>query len=390
MRHPDTFGRFSAGDALRGLSALGVLSLHVVQISMIESGPPGIAGFEAMRSTFGPIGFLGLVGGQWLDVFFVLSGYLIARPFVTAYVHDKAQPELMHYVRNRLLRVVPAFWVAVIATLLVFGLMGSSPWSVVLTMLFMQVFAAEEPFVGYIAQGWTLGTEMTFYALVPIVAFWWGRVRSRTATVRARRILAIAVAMFLLSFVWHELIPLDDPTWQFVFPRVAAAFAPGVAIAAVEATWPEKLATTLCGRLAMPVFITGIALFFLLAATNDYYSYLRSTAGYAGAALIVLGALMREWSGAPAWRLLKNGITDWLGTRSYSIYVLHYGVILWLASELAVTGHQWDTLGRIAPLTLMITLTLATLSWRWVEQPFLRLRKRWAKPRPTTVPAQQA
>ncbi len=394
MRHPDTFGRFSAGDALRGLSALGVLGLHATGISMVESGPAGISGNAAMRETYGAVGLAALFGGLWLQVFFILSGYLISRPFVAAYVLDKPHPDVPRYLRNRLLRIVPAFWVAVFATLLVFGLMGSSPWSVVLTLLFLQAFAAEELFVGHIGQGWTLGTEMTFYALVPIFAVWWGSTRSRTPRARAYRVLAIAVAMFAGSFLWHELIAWgvlpSNPTWGLIFPSVAAAFAPGLAWATVEVAWPESLTSPLCRRLALPTFLLGIGLFLLIAATSSSDSYLRPATSEIAAGLIVLGALMREWSGAPAWKALKNGVTDWLGERSYSIYVLHYGIIVWLASYLTVKGHPWETIAPVGSLGLILTLILATLSWEWIEQPFLRMRKRWAKSPSRATAAQKA
>jgi acetyltransferase len=378
MRHPDTFGRFSAGDALRGLSALGVLALHATGISMVESGPAGINGFEAMRSTYGVVGLLALVGGHWLNVFFVLSGYLISRPFVIAYVQDEPVPDVARYARNRILRIVPAFWVAVLATLLVFGLLGSSPWVVPLTLAFGQAFAPNSQFVGHIGQGWTLGVEMTFYALVPIVGLWWGRSRTRTPTARALKVLAIVAVLVIGTCVWRTLAPDGEPTWLLVFPAFAAAFAPGVALAVVEAAWPRQISTPLCRRLALPVALAGLALFFLLSATDDSNALWRVLVGFSGAGLIVTGALMREWTGSPAWKTLQNGATDWLGARSYSIYVLHYGVIVWLAGRLAVRGHPWETLARVGSLGLLISLTLATLSWHWVEQPFLRLRRRWA------------
>ena len=100
---------------------------------------------------------------------------------------------------------------------------------------------------------------------------------------------------------------------------------------------------------------------------------------WTGAGLIVGGALMREWSGAPAWRLLKNPATDWVGKRSYSIYVLHYGVAIWIVERVRIFGHPRETYAILLPLTLVATLALATASWHLVEQPFLRLRKRRTK-----------
>jgi peptidoglycan/LPS O-acetylase OafA/YrhL len=380
MRHPDTVGRFSAGDALRGLSALGVFALHATGISLIESGVPPTGGNSVLLSTYGPVGWFALFGALWLNVFFVLSGYLIARPFVRAYVQRRPLPDIARYARNRILRIVPAFWVAVLATLLVFGLMGSSPWVVPLTLAFGQAFAPTSLFVGHIGQGWTLGVEMTFYVLVPIVGLWATRWRGRTPARRAARVLASVVVLVVLTRVWRAAIPDDNPTWALVFPAVAAAFTPGIVLATVEATWPRRISGLRSRRLALPVTLGGLALFALLAATDDSNALWRFVTGYGAAGLIVAGPLMREWSGAPAWRLLKNRLTDWLGSCSYSIYVLHYGVLAWLAGELAVSGRPWQTIARLAPLGLLLTLVLAALSRRFVEEPFLRLRHRWATP----------
>ncbi len=388
MRQPSTFGRFSAGDALRGLSALGVLGLHVTVDALSGSSPDltGVEIYGAMRDTFGVVGLLALFSGQWLYVFFVLSGYLIARPFVHAYVRGERQPDIARYARNRVLRIVPAFWVAVLATLLVFGLLGSNPWVVPLTMLFGQAFAPVSPFVTHIAQGWTLGAEVTFYALVPLAAVLWGRSSAGTPTGRGVRLLVVSLAMVLGAIAWRVLTPSDDATYLQVFPAVAGAFAPGLALAVAEVTWPAKLETRPIRRFAAPVVLAGVALFLAVAATSGPNEVWRYTAAWIGAGLIVGGALMREWSGAPAWKLLRNPVTDWLGERSYSIYVLHYGIAVWLATQFAVMHHPWESLAYIAPLGLLITLVLATLSWNWVERPCLRLRKRWATPPPKPAP----
>lgn len=355
--------------------------LHITEFALGGTGPIVGDVYVAMRATYGAIGFLALAAGLWLSVFFVLSGYLISRPFVTAYVRDQPRPRVGRYARNRLLRIVPAFWVAVFATLVVFGLSGSSPWTVPLTLGFGQVFAPAEPFIVHISQGWTLGAEMSFYALVPVAAIWWGSSPSGTRAARGRRLLALCLAMVAGSLAWRQLGP-HDVTWIEVFPGVAAAFAPGIALAAVEATWPERLASLRARRLAAPFALIGVGLFCIVAATSGQFVWWRWLAQISGGGLIVAGALLREWSGAPAWKLVRNRATDWLGERSYSIYVLHFGIALWITNHLAVSGHPWQTLLRVAPLSLLITLLLSDLSWRWVERPFLRLKGRRTAPAP--------
>jgi peptidoglycan/LPS O-acetylase OafA/YrhL len=379
MRDPSTLGRFSAGDALRGLSALGVLLVHVTIDSVTSTTPYSGDLYVTLRDLFGPVGVLAIAGGLSLSVFFVLSGYLISRPFVVSYVHDERPPDVARYARNRVLRIVPAFWVAVLATLLVWGLLGSPFWVVPVTLLFGQGFIPDQPFVLQIAQGWTLGTEVAFYILVPVVGVYWGRRRSGTPTRRGVHVLLIAGAMFAGALAWRALTPADQFEWSYVFPAVAGAFAPGVALAAVETTWPERLATIRIRRLAVPATLVGVALFFFVAATTLPSVVVLRAIVWSAAGLIVAGALFREWSGAPAWKLLVNPVTNWVGRRSYSIYVLHYGIAIWIVERIRVMGHPRETFAILLPLTLVATLALATASWHLVEQPFLRLRKRRAK-----------
>ena len=382
MSAPPNPGRFAAGDALRGLSALGVMALHVTEFSLGYSQPiPAGQAFQALRAAYGPIGLLALAGGLCLSIFFALSGYLIARPFVASYVRARQPPPLRPYARNRLLRIVPAFWFAVVATLLVFGLTGSSPFVVPLTLAFGQTFVPAEPFVTHIAQGWTLGAELCFYAVVPVVALCLGRSGAGSSRRGARRVLALCLASAVASAAWRSLDP-NGVIWTEVFPALAAAFAPGVALAAIEAARPQWLGSKHTRRLALPVALAGLTLLLLGASAPSQYTWWRWIAEATGGGLVLAGALMREWSGAPAWKLLHNRATDWLGQRSYSIYVLHFGVGLWIVQRIAVIGHPGETLLRLAPLTLLTTLGLADLSWRWIEQPFLRWKRRPPVPLP--------
>jgi peptidoglycan/LPS O-acetylase OafA/YrhL len=376
MGSPSTLGRFSAGDALRGLSALGVMGLHVTEFSLGSSVSISSDVFPALRATYGAVGLLALAGGMSLSIFFALSGYLISRPFVAAYVRGGPPPRIGAYARNRLLRIVPAFWCAVLATLAVFGLSGSNPLVLPLTLGFGQTFAPAEPFVTHISQGWTLGAEVSFYALVPVVGLWCARSATpATAGARAGRVLALCLAMVVGTAAWRSFDP-HGITWIEVFPGVAAAFSPGIALAAAEAAWPDRLASRGARRMAAPAALLGVVLLFLAASAPSQFTWWRWIVEIGGGGLVLAGALLREWSGAPAWRPLRNGLTDWLGRRSYSIYVLHFGVALWLAQRLALSGHPWQTLLRIGLPALLLTMLLADLSCRWVERSFLRLKQR--------------
>src|SRR5206468_5112938 len=118
--------RFLAGDPLRGLAALGVAVYHAGTVSLFVSGHSADLA-QGWPGPFGPIagGPIG-AGAYGVDIFFVLSGYLISRPFVAAYAEGRRLPRVLAYLRNRVLRIVPAYWVALAVVVLVAGSHGRS------------------------------------------------------------------------------------------------------------------------------------------------------------------------------------------------------------------------------------------------------------------------
>jgi peptidoglycan/LPS O-acetylase OafA/YrhL len=79
------------------------------------------------------------------------------------------------------------------------------------------------------------------------------------------------------------------------------------------------------------------------------------------AAALVLGT-RGEWGG-----LLSSRVLGWVGRRAYGLYLWHYAAV----TALAGSGLPWRAW---APLYVVVTLVAATLSWRYIEQPFLRPR----------------
>ncbi len=93
--------RFEAGDPLRGLAALAVVVFHLT-----------IPAFAGHQAPYGPVmSHVFPVLSLGIYVFFALSAYLLSRPFIAAFHRGEPMPWLSGYLVNRLLRIVPAFWV---------------------------------------------------------------------------------------------------------------------------------------------------------------------------------------------------------------------------------------------------------------------------------------
>src|SRR3954471_25084362 len=173
--------RFPLFDGLRAIAAFSVLLYHTSAYSGAHS--QSAAGTVLARLNIGVV------------IFFVISGFLLYRPFVAARMDARPGPGTVKYARRRFLRIVPAYWVAL--TILAFypgvGGLWSDFWPILYG--FGQVYSVDTVLDG-IGPAWTLCTEVVFYALLPVYAFVVARLlRSRPGAVRIELILLGILAL---------------------------------------------------------------------------------------------------------------------------------------------------------------------------------------------------
>ena len=169
-----TTDEFLAGDGLRALAALSVLVFHTSELVVRKQfGGNYFAAFSPVPARF----LMTLNDG--LYIFFALSGYLLTRGFARSLVEGRKRPSIKRYGIARVLRIVPAFWLAVTVTLLLRGTVGAGIGHIAALYGFAQVYALH-PVNAQIIQAWTLDIEA---GLGP-----GGRAgdRARRARVRAR------------------------------------------------------------------------------------------------------------------------------------------------------------------------------------------------------------
>ena len=344
-------GRRPELDGVRALAALAVLAFHAV-------GYWGrAAGGEAAAQPW--VGRLD-VG---VTIFFLLSGYLLYRPFLRGGVR------LGEYAWRRFFRIVPAYWVALTVAALVLPL--REVWDGVITFYgFLQTYRAESAGQG-LGQAWTLCVEVAFYVFLPAWAW---------LTVRTRSIWPL-VTLFAVSFAYKlvilasasELVRPLDPA-LIALPAFLDHFALGMGLALLESHGAKPRGSWWWWIGAAAVFLLGS--WGLGGARLDVYTHGEWFARhylYGAVALCVLAPAVAG-RGGPA-RVLGSWPLAKLGEISYGLYLYHLLVLMLLARWGFGAWESW-----LHPYVLWFvgafagSVVLATLSWVLVERPLMALR----------------
>jgi peptidoglycan/LPS O-acetylase OafA/YrhL len=370
-------------EGLRALAAASVLLYHVWRFAAPDGRPADLGGATwAMPHLW-----------HGVTLFFVLSGFLLYRPVAAAALRGSRRPTVRRYLRNRALRILPAYWVVLLLTAFVLqaalvpGSGGARTEGVldaellVLNLLFLQNYSAQTIFTG-IGPAWSLAVEAVFYALLPLLALlaMWLVARGR----RARGALLAPVVLLLLVGASGKLAAIAVVDWQLGVVRsfwgLADLFALGmlVAIVAVEAE---------DGRLTLPArwragawaLLAGVVALALALGTSNLEPRATTThlynvaAGVACAVLLALVVIPRPGAPAVLVRALEHRFLIGAGLASYSVFLWHEPLLHWLRVR-GATAHGADGFLLNAALIGLATALLAVLTYRLVEVPSLRLK----------------
>ncbi len=104
-----------------------------------------------------------------MSVFFLISGFLLYRPFALSHLSERNAPSIKHFWQRRFLRIVPAYWLALTVLTYVFGIITVGPgWQgFAMHYFFLQIYFPTGVFNG-ITQAWSLCTEVSFYLFLPL------------------------------------------------------------------------------------------------------------------------------------------------------------------------------------------------------------------------------
>ncbi len=374
--------RFAALDGLRGVAMTGVFAYHAsfFCLALLRLGTSWAA-----PTTWGARVLPNLNIG--VEIFFVLSGFLIYRPYALARAQRRPAPRLGRYLVRRALRIYPAYWVALTVLLLsgaiyVNGL-GHGLKHFALLHTYFGDYGRDGTAEPGIDVSWTLVVEVSFYACVPLVA-WLARRVSLSIEV---------VALIGATFVGHAMriwIAYHE-VWSplRVLPPAFAALAPGMLLA-VLSVHDESIRPWLRRVVARPGwwwFAAAIVLLWmtrhsygtpifplliLLPRMKVWHDALAPTVAVLLVSPLVLDAGRRTWIQG----CLSHRAIAWVGTVSYGAYLWHHAIMLRYV-DIGAVGRM-NTFNEMLFVAGLygVVLAIGAASWYLIERPALRLTDR--------------
>ena len=366
--------RLEALTGMRGIASILVVGYHAVVFYWIwqfETGRVPDA-FEHPLSAWG-------LGAGWLgvDFFFVLSGFLLARPLLRQATWMTG-PEYRAFAAKRLLRTAPPYYAALLLTYALAGWSGHPLFDftfegVAAHVLYVHNFFREHHF-GILGVAWTLGVELQFYLLLPLIMVPFRRFGPVAAIPFA------AVALAYLVWAHHPGDFLENRFYTFQFPSFLGHFGVGIAAAQlVQRGWRPRVDPDLAIAAAFAVLVLAPAWWLGYArqfepVEGPLFSYfVRLLAGIFFGLLMVL-ALQ---PGSRVGRSFTLRPMVWMGEISYSLYLVHYG----LAGLFLVTGSEqaFSDLPTFTFLLTAVSLVGAAVFYVLVERPSLQLKEAVAR-----------
>ncbi len=349
-------------DGLRALAVLAVMVFH-------------------LDDTLLPGGFAGV------DVFFVISGYVVSRAMLGREIRS-AGHFMVDFFARRFVRILPALLVCLTLVSLLSVLFIPQSWlsstiadvgvwayfgaSNIALLLFQDGYFSPRAEFNPFTHTWSLGVEEQFYlVLPPLILLWaaWGRGRG-VGPAAARLVLPVLALLSLATAYW--LGRENPPAAYYLLPSRFWELAAGVSLylwqhqrpAAAEGSTPVQAG-----------LVPGLALIALgfWFADGAHFPYPWALLPVVGTVLCIHAIAVTRVAASPSLRLLSHPLLVYTGKLSYSLYLWHWPVYALFRWTLGLDG-PW------VPLAVAVTFACAALSYHAVEQPVRN--SRWLRRQP--------
>ena len=329
-----------------------------------------------------------LFGSFGVFVFFCISGFLLFRTYVAWILDDVSFPSYLWYLRRRLLRIIPLYWVVLtVYVLFVDGAkVGPGIGDKLRIYSLTQIYSFGRSLEG-IFTAWTLCIEMGFYLSLPLIAWGLRWVAKRAGNDPRLRVYAIfggisvlvaaSLAWKVYYFEYADAFSAFRSIWP---PAFLDAFAAGMALAAYSAAHQRNLirvpSIDLWRETSWLCWVSAAGFFWIVMLARPFFSPEMTAAqeliqhyGLIAAGLLaVLPAISDETT--VVGKIMEVNPLRYLGEVSYGLYLWHPAVVLTLF-------EKDPTMSEPARLLIVsaISIALAILSFEAIEKPTLLLKK---------------
>ena len=379
---------FPCFDGFRALAAIVVLVTHVAFLS----------GFNG-RSRLGAFTARMDVG---VAIFFMISGFLLYRPFVAARLSGSPDPRAIAYFWRRGLRILPAYWVALTITVFLLHVPKELP-SVGDLFLFYGLFHLYSlgNVIGPILSSYTLVTEISFYVFLPLYALAISR-WARGEPKRQVRIDLVVLGCLIvagIAYRWAMRSRFDGQrAFQLlnVLPGWIDVFAVGMVLAVVSVWLSDRREPTVFRRRIFPAVSWALAAAAFVAISllmgrpgridtlaqdmGVHYFYLA-----VGLFFLLPGIFGPQRVGLIR-HVLENRVVQLLGLISYGLYLWNETLLEKYIEWTDSTPFNTSFLKMLA-VVFVATVVVAAASYLVVEKPALSLKGRVPSRRPAPTPA---
>jgi peptidoglycan/LPS O-acetylase OafA/YrhL len=355
-------------DGLRGIAALLVFGVHL----WIYQLPNTV---ELSRDHVGEL--LLFEARVAFVMFFVLSGYLLYRPFARAAIGESPPASVGAYLVRRAARIMPAYYLALAATVVLIATAGDVPGrrtvdngEFSLFLVFAQNYSPDT-LLKLNAATWTLVVEVAFYLLLPLVALLALRLRRgglRAQTALLGGLVAAGIAWNVLDYAsgWGPVASHSPPSF---LPYFACGMLVALLVewrrARAAPPWSARTTALVVVAAALALVLNGLWHAsdrtpdgFLMEAFAD----LPAAVAFAG---IIAAMVIGTGTGV---RWIAHKPFAWFGQISYGFYLWHIPVIVWARGHGLLGGGVHLDLALILP----VAVGLGAASWYLVEQPLMR------------------
>lgn len=363
--------RVPALTGVRAVAALLVIATH--------------AAYTTGKYTHGYVGLLFSRMEIGVPIFFVLSGYLLFRPWVNAVAAEAQWPSLLRYARHRVRRIMPAYVVTVLLAFAIYHFRDAGPnpghsWYGLLRNLSLTQIYTDAYMFSHIHQGltqmWSLAVEVAFYVALPLLA-WLLLVVVCRRRWRPWLLLTGLVVLTLISPAWMVLVHSADHGGGVHLPDGARLWLPGY------------LAWFLGGMMLTVLSAMGVRCYWFIAIPLALVCYVIASTPIAGepttspsglaqsvAKIFFYMAIATLMVAPPAlgdrgWyeNVLASVPLVWLGEISYEIFLVH----LILMEIAMVNVLHWHVYTGSMPVLFVVTLAMS-VPVAWVLHRFTRVR----------------